>query len=156
MGSPLSDANSLAFALIQQPVIAACTVALGLAGILKVANEFMRLRTNLREKPEPRDVQDEARAAGHGLSERVTELNGRVDLVASDHSTLARIVESHERELSTGRQREDACAGKLHKRIDDIAALQHLTSGKVDEGFKHLSASLVEIRSIVLTHGRKT
>ena len=152
----MTDATQLAFSLIQQPVVATVMVAVGMAGILKVANEFMRLRQNLREKPEPREVQDEARAAGHGLSERVTELNGRVDLVASDHSSLSRIVDAHERELAISRERESACAGKLHKRIDDIAGLQHLTSGKVDEGFKHLSASLSEIRSIVLTHGRKT
>jgi len=146
----MTDATQLAFSLIQQPVVATVMVAVGLAGILKVANEFMRLRSNLREKPEPREVQEEARTAGHSLSERITELDGRVDMVEAAHESLDAQVAGHERELAYGRERETACAGRLHKRLDEQAIVLNRMDGKVEEGMKHITASLSEVRTIVL------
>lgn len=147
----MNDPAALAQALIQQPMMAAVVVAVGLTCILKLVNEAMRLRASLAPKPEPREVQDEARAGAAGISERVTCMSGRVDRVGSQHETLVARVDHQENELVAMRERETNCAGRIHKRIDEIATIQAHTAGKVDEGFTHLKQSLAEIRLIVLT-----
>jgi len=110
--------------------------------------------SKLRAKPEPAEVQSEARGAGAVLSERVTQLHGRVDLCEAAERMLDSQIDNHERELSAQRERESTCAGKLHKRLDDLAAVANRTDAKVEEGMKHLTASVSEIRTLVISHRR--
>lgn len=142
----------LAKALIEQPMMAAAVVAVGAMAILKIVNEVIRLRETLRPRPAPQEVQDEARAAGHGLSERVTELDGRVSLEVSARQAFQERVDNHERELAAARERESNCSGKLHKRIDELALMVSHNGGKQEEGMKHITSSLSEIRNIVLSN----
>jgi hypothetical protein len=148
----MNDATDIAQSLISQPMMAAAVVCVGAMSILKIVNEFIRLRETLSPKPAPQEVQDEARAAGHGLSERVTELDGRVSMEVSARQAFQERVDAHERELAAVRDRESLCAGKLHKRIDELALMVSHNGGRLDEGMIHITASLTEIRNIVLSN----
>jgi len=147
----MNDASAIAQALISTPMMAAAVVAVGGMAILKMVNEVIRLRQQFNPKPAPQDVQDEARAVGHGLSERVTELDGRVSIEVCARKAFQDRVDAHERELAAARERESLCAGKLHKRIDELAHMVCNNGGRQEEGMRHITASLSEIRTIVLT-----
>lgn len=155
MNDLVSSSVALAPAVLAQIPVASesqiMSVLLGGAALMVVVNQVLTIASRLKTKPEPREVQAEAREQAFGISERVACLGGRVERVDAAHNTLVARVDHHEGELVTMRDRETNCAGRIHKRIDEIATIQAHTAGKVDEGFAHLKQSLSEIRLIVLS-----
>jgi hypothetical protein len=124
------------------------TVLLGGAALLVVANQAMLLIKSTRAKPEPAEVQQQARADVAGLGHRVTR-------VEADHQSLAERVEQHAEVLDAIHCRERECEGKLHKRLDDVSEKLNTLGGKYAEGMQGVRESLSEIRAIVLSrkHG---
>jgi hypothetical protein len=144
----MNDATDIAQSLISQPMMAAAVVAVGVMAILKMVNELVRLRDNLRQKPEPQAVKDEAIAATAQVAQRVV----KVESISQD---LSRCLDRHESDICSLRTHERECAARVHARIDEIATVVNHTNGKVEEGMKHVTESLKEIRLIVLTKKEK-
>lgn len=145
----MNDQLALAEALIKQPIMAAAVVAVGGMAILKGVNEVLRLREMLKPKPAAQEVKDEAQAATACVTERVVKIE-------SSHKDLERRVCGHDTDITSLRCAERACAERVHARIDEIATVTNHTNGKVEEGMKHLNASLKEIRLIVLARKEPT
>jgi hypothetical protein len=133
----------LAKALIEQPMMAAAVVAVGAMAILKIVNEVIRLREHLLPKPATQEVRDEAAVATAHVTERVVKIEAST-------KDLDRRVAGHDADILSLRNAEHECAARVHERIDDIATVVNHTNGKVEAGMSHITASLKEIRLIVL------
>lgn len=148
------NATAIASALLQSPTILAVLVGVGLVVICKGVNEVQSLIDRNRQKPAPREVQDEARAGAAGLGNRVTELKGRIDLAEAADRQHDKRLDDHDEELAQQRERESLCAGKLHKRMDELASIVSHNGGVLSEGLANIKASQAELRSLILS-GRK-
>lgn len=139
MTDPIS-ASDIAQALLKEPLSAATVVMVGLSALATGLQKALTLRQMLMPKPAAREVQDEARATGAQIGTRVATLETRVA--------------SHGKRIDDLEHHDQMCEGKLHKRVDELAALLNRTSGAVETGMAHLTTGLAELRQAVINSAK--